>query len=336
MATREYAHFIKPLSIGEINWDKQEPSPTDALVMGHGNAKREVWLNGRDHLEGLNVNVSWGVHNTLGAWHTGCKSHTHSYPEYLFFVGLDTANINYLGAEIEFCLGGEQEPYTFNDPTVVMIPADMPHGPITTKRLFSPKGFGFFAVALNPAFDITWVEDKKQSAEPLPWTGKYASQIQSLKSGQAIERRKLNPSQMLPGQSIRNEEMQRQTGYILGPGNADHLTWTHGKDIEGLKANIAWGFFSRPGIWHRNIGAHSHSVEEVMIFLGTDPNHADCLGAEIEIDLGKEHERYIIDKPSAVVCPAHFPHTPIVTRWADKPFALIMINLAGGEAVSFE
>jgi hypothetical protein len=336
MATREYEHFIKPLSIGEMNWDKQEPSRPGASVIGPGNAKKEVWLNGQDHLEGLNVNVSWGVHNALGDWHTGLKSHTHSYAECLFFVGLDTANVNYLGAEIELRLGDEQESYTFNDPTVVVIPAGFPHGPIATKRLFSPKGFGFFAVALNAKFDVVWLEKKKPVTEPIPSKGKYTPLIRSLKSGLVIERRKLNPSIMPPGQPIRNEEMQKQTGYILGPGNADHLSWMHGKDLEGLNVNIAWGFFSRPGIWHRNMGAHSHAVDEVMIFLGTDPNNADRLGAEIEIDLGKEHERYIIDKPSAVVCPAHFPHAPIVTRWVDKPFAIVLINLTGEEAVSFE
>ena len=43
-----------------------------------------------------------------------------------------------------------------------------------------------------------------------------------------------------------------------------------------------------------------------MIFMGTDPDNVGILGAEIEIDLGKEHERYIFDKPSAIVCPAGF------------------------------
>jgi len=60
------------------------------------------------------------------------------------------------------------------------------------------------------------------------------------------------------------------------------------------------------------------------------------LGAEIEIDLGKEHEKYLFDKPSAIACPAGFPHAPMVTRWVDKPFAFILINLAGDETMSFE
>ncbi len=329
----KHEHFIKPLSIGEINWE--EKSRPGASVIGPGNAKKEVWLNGRDHLEGLNFNFSWGVHNSLGDWHASSRSHVHSYPECLFFVGLDTANVNYLGAEIECCLGNEQEPYTFNEPTVVVIPAGVPHGPIATKRLFSPRGFGFYAAALAPAFDIAWVE-KSPDAKPIQSPGKYAHLVKSLKSGVIIERGKLNPSRLTPQQLARLEALQVKTGFKPGPGNADHLTWMFGKDLEGFNVNIAWGFCSRPGIWHRGVGAHFHPADEIMIFLGTDPDNVGSLGAEIEIDLGKEHERYLFDKPSAIACPAGFPHAPMVTRWVDKPFAFILINLAGDETMSFE
>jgi len=329
----KHEHFIKPLSIGEINWE--EKSRPGASVIGPGNAKKEVWLNGRDHLEGLNFNFSWGVHNSLGDWHASSKSHVHSYPECLFFVGLDTANVNYLGAEIECCLGNEQEPYKFNEPTVVVIPAGVPHGPIATKRLFSPRGFGFYAAALAPAFDIAWVE-KSPDSRPIQSTGKYAHLVKSLKSGVIIERGELNPSRLTPQQLARLEALQVKTGFKPGPGNADHLIWTFGKDLEGFNVNIAWGFCSRPGIWHRGVGAHFHPANEIMIFLGMDPDNVGSLGAEIEIDLGKEHEKYLFDKPSAIVCPAGFPHAPMVTRWVDKPFAFILINLAGDETMSFE
>jgi hypothetical protein len=329
----KHEHFIKPLSIGEINWE--EKSRPGASVIGPGNAKKEVWLNGRDHLEGLNFNFSWGVHNSLGDWHASSKSHVHSYPECLFFVGLDTANVNYLGAEIECCLGNEQEPYKFNEPTVVVIPAGVPHGPIATKRLFSPRGFGFYAAALAPAFDIAWVE-KSPAARPIQSTGKYAHLVKSLKSGVIIERGKLNPSRLTPQQLARLDALQIKTGFKPGPGNADHLIWMFGKDLEGFNVNIAWGFCSRPGIWHRGVGAHFHPADEIMIFLGMDTDNVGSLGAEIEIDLGKEHEKYLFDKPSAIVCPAGFPHAPMVTRWVDKPFAFILINLAGDETMSFE
>ena len=331
MATGKYEHLIKPLSIGAINWEEKQ-GPPGASVIGPGNAKKEIWLNGRDHLEGMEFNFSWGVHNTTGEWHE--KSHTHPSPECLFFVGLDTANVNYLGAEVECCMGDEKETYTFNDPTVIVIPAGLPHGPITTKRLFSPRGFGFFAASLGATSGITWTDGK--GSKQAPSAGKYAHLVKPLKSGLITERGKFNPARLTLDQLAKRDEMQNRTGFKPGPGNADHLVWMYGRDLEGLHANIAWGFASQPGIWQRGVGAHTHPENEILMFLGTDPDNAESLGAEIEIDLGKEHERYFFDKSSAILCPAGTPHGPIVTRWVDRPFACLLVNLAGDITSSFE
>ena len=335
MATGKHEHLIKPLSIGAVNWEEKRDRPGASLV-GPGNAKREIWLNGRDHLEGMNFSFSWGVHDTLGEWHTGSKSHTHPCAECLFFVGLDTANVNYLGAEVECCLGEERETYTFNDPTVIVIPAGLPHGPIVTKRLFSPRGFGFFAASLGAASGITWLDGKSPGGKTDPPAGKYSRLVKPLKSGLITERGKFNASRLTPEQLARREEMRKKTGFQQGPGNADHMTWMYGTDLEGLDVNIAWGFASQPGIWQRGFGAHSHPADEILMFLGTDPEDPDSLGAEIEIDLGKEHERYVFNKSSAVLCPAGLPHTPMVTRWVDRPFAFLLVNLAGDAAMSVE
>ena len=346
MATKKYEHLVKPLNIGLINWDDAAP------MIGPGNAGSEIRLNGRDHLEGLNLNFSWGVHSGLGDWHAGLDPHIHPYPECLMFVGLDTANVNYLGAEIDCCLGVEQETYSFNEPTVIVVPAGLPHGPIATKRIYSPKGFGFWAVELNAVTEITWLgegvsrisAEQRQAApqglnfvvperairsRPIQATGKYAHLVKSLRSGLLIERGKYSPSRFTPEQLAQQEERSKKTGEKLGPGNADHLTWMCGKDLEGMNLNIVWGFCSQPGISRRGAGAHIHPVDEALVYVGTNPNDIDYLGAEIEIDLAEDHERYLIDKPSVVICPAGVPHMPQVTRWVDKPFAVFAIGLSG-------
>jgi hypothetical protein len=354
MGIRKYEHLIKPLSIGAINWDdkKKMPEKLRSLAIGPGNASREIRLNGRDHLEGLNLNFSWGVHNGLGDWHAGLDPHVHPYPECLMFVGLDTANVKYLGAEIDCCLGAEQEIYTFDEPTVIVIPAGFPHGPISTKRIYGPRGFGFWAVELNSITEMTWLgkgvsglsdEQRKAAPEgmkfasaekvlrnkPIQATGKYAYLVKPLKSSLLIERGKYSSSRFTPEQLAQQEEKSRKTGEKPGPGNSDHLAWMNGKDLEGMNANIFWGFCSRPGIWRRGAGAHMHPVDEVLAYVGLDPDNPDYLGAEIEIDMGKEHERHMIDKSSVIVCPAGVPHMPQVTHWVDKPFAFFAISLSG-------
>ena len=88
-----------------------------------------------------------------------------------------------------------------------------------------------------------------------------------------------------------------------GPGMTENAVWMFGKDLEGLKVNFCWGIQTNSGLWWRGPGggAHVHPHDEVLLFAGTDPADIDYMGAEIQIDLGAEHERYIIDKPTAVV-----------------------------------
>jgi hypothetical protein len=350
----KYEHLIKPLNIGATNANDANKvvGRSGLLPIGPGNASREIRLNGRDHLEGLNLNFSWGIHTGVGDWHAGLDPHVHPYQRCLLFAGLDTANVNYLGAEISFCLGAEQETYAFNEPTVIVIPPGLPHGPITTNKIYSPKGFGCWAFELNSISETTWLGEGVSSlpagqrgappeatkfggaenilrTKPRRATGKYTHLVKSLKSGLLIERRKLNPSKFKPDQPAGPVESALRTGGEPGPGNPDHLTWMRGEDLDGINANIFWGFCSQPGVWQRGAGSLVYPFDEVLVYLSADPNNMDSLGAEIEMDMGEEHERHIIDKPTAVICPAGTPHTSQVTRWVDKPFAFFAISLSG-------
>jgi hypothetical protein len=359
MAKRKYENLVKPLSVGGMDMGamKDLKVPRGAFANGPGNADSIVWLNGRDHLEGLNLNFTWGFYSGIGDWHTGQDPHTHPYPECLIFVGLDSANLNYLGAEIEICLGKEQEAYTFDEPTIVIVPAGMPHCPLTTKRVWSPKGFGFYLASLGSIPTTTWMgegvsketmramqeavarsgrkiamtsfaSEKRLKKNPTKPTGKYAHLIKPLKTGMIIQWGKPALDKMTTEQRARFDE-RAKSGQKSGPGNADHLAWFYGKDLEGLELNLIWGFYSQPGIWHRGVGAHAHPVDEVLVFAGLDPTDINYLGAKIEIDLGQEHERYIFDKPTVVICPKGLPHNPVVVRWVDRPYAFYSIGLGG-------
>lgn len=360
MANGKYEHLVKPLSVGGMNQESLQTPPgvaEGAFANGPGNADKIVWLNGRDHLEGMNLNFTWGFYSGLGDWHTGMDPHIHPYPECLVFVGLDPTNIEYLGAEIEIALGEELEVHTFDKPTVVIVPAGFPHCPLTTKKVTNPKGFGFYLISLGDVPTTTWlgegvsaeyfkemeemaaksgmkiamkstVGDKRiKVSKGTKTTGnKYAHLVKPLKSPMMIGPEGISPDKMTPEMKARYEEMMK-TGMKTGPGNADQLVWLYGDDLEGLNLNFTWGFYSKPGIWHRGGGAHVHPVDEVLVFAGLDPTNIDYLGAELEIDMGKEHERYVFDKPTVVICPAGVPHLPLTTRWVDQPYAFYVIGL---------
>ena len=353
----KYEHLVKPLSAGgmDVPAMKEMKAPKGAFANGPGNADKIVWLNGRDHLEGLDLNFTWGFYSGIGDWHTGQDPHTHPYPECLVFVGLNPANLDYLGAEIEMCLGEEQEAYTFDVPTVVIVPAGMPHCPLTTRRVWSPKGFGFYLASLGSIPTTTWMGEevseetmramqaaaaksgrkiamtsyvaaKRLKKNPTKPTGKYAHLIKPLKTGAVIQRGKILLERLTPERKERFDETAIK-GQKPGPGYADHLARFSGKDLEGLNVSLTWGFHSKPGIWYRGVGAHVHPTDEVLVFAGLDPADINYLGAKIEIEMGSEHERHTFDKPTAVICPKGLPHNPIVVRWVDRPYAVYTISL---------
>ena len=133
MKNKKYAHLVKPLSIAAM-------PGSERAFRNTGNADINLWLNGRDHLEGLELNFSWGFYTGLGDWHPGMDPHVHPYPECLVFVGLDPENAGYLGAKMQYCLGKELEVHTWDKPSVVVAPAGMLHCPSITLDVTNPIG----------------------------------------------------------------------------------------------------------------------------------------------------------------------------------------------------
>ena len=122
-----------------------------------------------------------------------------------------------------------------------------------------------------------------------------------------------------------------------GPGMTENAVWMFGKDLEGMDVNFCWGIQTQPGPLAARPGPWRtcSSRDEVLLFAGTDPSDIDYLGAEIQIDMGPEHERHIIDKPTAVVCRRVWQHNPIVTRWVDKPFGFLLMSLGAKHETTY-
>ncbi len=66
------------------------------------------------------------------------KPHVHNYHEFLCFIGADTDDLSYLGAEAELSIGIEQEKHIINTPTIAIMPKGLPHCPLTITRVEKP------------------------------------------------------------------------------------------------------------------------------------------------------------------------------------------------------
>jgi hypothetical protein len=287
--------------------------------------------------------------------------HVHPYPECLVFVGLDPDRPEYLGAKLQYCLGKEMEIHTFDKPSVIVAPAGFWHCPSVTMDVTNPIGYSFFIISLGADPTTRWLgngltdEEIRQREQMSADSGTKPSMNSSfgkkrvtvsedtVTRGHIYDRHliTLKPNTMAKRRLTAEEKLQygdmAQHGRKPGPGLTKNAVWMFGKDLEGMNVNFCWGIHTQPGLWMRGPGrgSHVHPVDEVLVLAGTDPSDIDYLGAEVQIDMGPEHERHIIDKPSAVVLPAGFPHNPIVTRWVDRPFGVLMISLGAKHETTY-
>jgi len=88
----------------------------------------------------LNVDCSIGYH-CISAPISFDKPHSHDFVELLCFIGGNPTDITDLGAEIEFCLGEEQEKHIITKTAVVSIPANLVHCPINITKVEKPIVF---------------------------------------------------------------------------------------------------------------------------------------------------------------------------------------------------
>ncbi len=306
MAKKQYAHLIKSLSV------KKAPKGLYS--------KPRVWMEAKD-MEGFNAHFSFGFIKEPVVCHPEEGALIHPYDECLVFAGTDNADILHLGAEISVELGEEREVHVFSEPSVVLVPKGTPHGPVTIKRVDRP--IVHYNIGLGPEYKAESMTSKSSKT-----TGsKYRHLIKKLVT--TVEKKE-------DGSGMGYESVTDSRGVMrpaergIGPGNGDQIVWLFGKDLEGMDVNFTWGFYSRCGKWHRGGEAHTHPEEEILVFVGLDPDDMNYLGAELELAMGKDYERHIFNTPTVAICPKGFPHLPCITRWVDKPYGFFVICLSGG------
>ncbi|MBN1568501.1 MAG: hypothetical protein JXA73_11700 [Acidobacteria bacterium] len=299
---KEYAHLVKPMIV------KNAPAGLYA--------EPRIWMEARD-LGGFNAHFSYGFIKEPCVCHPLEGSLVHPYNELLVFVGFQSGDILKLGAEISVELGEEREEHVFDKPSVILIPRGLPHGPVRVNRLDNPVVH--YSIGLGPEYKAQSLPKKSKT------TGsKHARLIKRMVTS-------IDPKAADTGfaKVTDSNGVMHPAEFGVGPGNGDQIVWLYGRDLEGMDVNFTWGLYSKCGKWHRGGEAHTHPEEEILCFLGLDPDNINYLGAELELGMGKDYERHIFNTPTVAICPKGFPHLPLITRWVDKPYGFIVICLSG-------
>lgn len=75
------------------------------------------------------------------------------------------------------------------------------------------------------------------------------------------------------------------------------------------------------------VNEHEHTYDEVLVFLGTDPEHPKDLGGEAYLWI--EGEKYTINTSGAVYIPAGVRHCPLDWGTITRPIRFNAISLSG-------
>jgi hypothetical protein len=258
---------------------------------GGANAKEMTFMAG-DQLQGFALNFIVGVYDQPGDWAPDMGAHTHPFDECLLFFGYDDKDLSILGSDMSLAMGKEYEVHKFSVPTVVAAPANLPHCPLITEKVYKP--FGHFHLALSGKYSGTGVKQEGTTNGK-----KYAYLF-----------KKLNVKK--------------------GPGraNAKQQFSASGKDLSGMPINFTMGRYNKTGEWYPGKGACIHSYDSCLVFFGHNTDNLSYLGAEISIEIGKEHEKYTFNVPTAVVLPKGTPYGKIVCNKLERPYSVMQIGLS--------
>jgi hypothetical protein len=247
---------------------------------------------GGEELGGFNLNFIVGVYDQIGDWAPNMGAHIHPFDECLLFFGYDDKDLAYLGSDMELSVGKEYEKHKFSVPTVAAAPANLPHCPLVTEKVYKP--FGHFHLALASKYSGTGVKQEGTT------NGKKYSYL-------------FNPMPVKKGP---------------GGANAAQTMTITGKELSGIPINFTMGLYKQAGEWYPGKGSCIHSYDSCLIFFGHRTEDLSYLGAEITIELGEEHEKYTFDVPTVVALPKGMPHFPIVCNRVDKPYSMMQVGLS--------
>jgi hypothetical protein len=300
------------------------------------------WMEGAKDMEGFQGSFAFGYVKGNGKLTPQDGHLIHPFDTVLAFVTITPGEILKLGGTVSVEIGKEREVYTFDQSQVVAIPKGTQYGNVTISNFDHP--FGFYIMYLSPEYSAVNIPSSELK-EPAPgekyrgYNKLYTWAVnpetgETLHDGGAID---YDNSGMGYTKKLTDERgvmhpLQNAGPGGIGPGNADELIWVFGDQMQGFELNTLWGHYSQCGIWHRGGDSHTHPNEEILCVVGLDPDDQMNLGAEVEMALGDEDERYYTSAPYIWICPKNFPHLPQTTRWVDRPFAFFVINLDGTHA----
>lgn len=220
--------------------------------------------------------------------------HKHIFTEYFFFFGSNPWDMHDFDARVEYTFGPEREEHVINSPTIVIAAPGVYHCPLNYAKVGRP--FYCLEMFMTTGYSgIDLGEDLKEIRVPEPNYNRYFIKdiIKSNKWG---------------GEGL---GLTAVPEHIIPAGCRIHMELT---------------VVRKPYMFHAT--THKHNFTSFTYFFGSNPMDMKEFDAEIELSLGEEKEKHIINNPAVVVIPPGLYHCPVDYTKVDKPFYCLEIFMA--------
>ncbi|PPK65179.1 hypothetical protein V5P93_003616 [Actinokineospora auranticolor] len=98
-----------------------------------------------------------------------------------------------------------------------------------------------------------------------------------------------------------------------------------GWQVPGCQVHIAYSWIYQVPTPNPYVLEHTHEYDEVLLWMGSNPDDINDLGAVAELTI--EGEVYEISTSASVYIPAGVRHCPLGYKSVDRPFQFIALSL---------
>lgn len=242
--------------------------------------RRILWMDTNAVQGAFQMNCSW----YLGKNERSPEAHAHAADELIGFYGSDWSDPYNLGAEIEFWV--DDQKIIIDRSALVFVPAGVKHSPLWVRRVD------------RPVIHFSVLKDREYVADSEGWNNLSPPAVRSL----VVTELRIPPEKLALADAYNKY--------------AFRVLWMDENVVPGsFHINTAWFFHPAEAV--ENV-PHTHAEDDEIIgFIGSDPDNPGNLGAEVEIMLGDE--RHVITKSSMIFVPAGLKHCPLILRRVDRP-----------------
>ena len=231
------------------------------------------------------------------------SEHIHDFDEIIMQLGSDPNASRDLGAELELYIGGQ--PIAFNTTTSVFIPKGVPHGPVICKKFSKPIIQMVFLLG-NGNYERK-IRKNGSGSTPVVLPGKTSN----IEYEEYIVRTPVREV----GRGVKNRQMPTMT-YM-----SRHL-------VLGANYYLEYGWIYGMPEPNPHVFEHIHNYDELVIHCGSDPDHPEDLGGEVEYCVNGQPLTF--NTTSCLFIPKGLKHGPLTWRKFVRPHIEMTLIMGAG------